>query len=155
MVRRVVVFTALAAVTLFLSSRLLAPWLHAYAWPYFMMAMTTALFISLNVDTSVARHFALAVLASVVIFGIAGAVSAALFFMVWDSWDHRQEAPSRALLPAYFLVFTNLLVWPPGARLLFRTTWDVAISLGIVVFFALPILMFVGMLIAALAWRPS
>ena len=154
-VRRVVVFIALAAVTLFLSSRLLAPLLHGYAWPYFMAAMTIALFISLNVDTSVARHFPLAVLASVVIFGIAGAVSVALFFILWDSLDRRQEAPGRIVLPAYFLVFTNLLVWPPGARLLFRTTWAVAISLGIVVFVALPILMLVGVFIAALAWRPS
>lgn len=147
-VRRVLVFTVLGVVTLFLSSRLLEPWLHAYAWPYLMAATTIALFVSLNVDTTVARHFALAILASSFIFGIAGAFSVVLFLLVWEP---RQEAPAMALLPAYFLVATNLLIWPPGARLLLRTSWGVAISLGIVVFLALPILMLVGLLIALIA----
>jgi hypothetical protein len=115
-----------------------------------MAATAIALFIRLNVDSTVARHFACAVLASHVIFGIAAVIALPLFLRVWDP---RQEAPGIGLLPAYFLVLTNLLVWPPGARLLFRTTWPVAISLGIVVFFALPVLMFLGLFIEALVWR--
>lgn len=150
---RVLAFTGLSVVTVILSARLLGPPLHFYVWPYFLAATTIALFISLNVDTSAARHFAIATIASNVIFGIAGVASVVLFLIVWDP---RREAPGMALLlPVYLLVATNLLVWPPGARLLLRTPWAVAISLGIVVVFALPLLMFVGAVIAALVWRPS
>jgi hypothetical protein len=148
---RLLIYVALGVGTLFLSSRLLPPSLHAYAWPYFMAAATIALFITLNIDTGIARHFGLALVASNVIFGIAGAFTVALFL---SASDPRQEAPGMAFGAAYLLVGTNLLVWPLGARLLFRTSWPVAVSLGIVVFFALPTLMFLGLLIALLAWRP-
>lgn len=164
---RVLLFTALAVATLFLSARLLHPWLHLFAWPYFLSATTLAPLVSASVETNVPRNFAIKVLASYDIFGIAGISSAALLLILWES---RLEPPLIPLLephhawtvsplePLFLLVITNLLVWPPGARLLLRTTWPVGISLGVVVAFVLPVLMAVGWVtavIAGLAGRPT
>lgn len=153
--RRIMVITralplaALGLAALTLSARALDYRVYFFAWAYVFAATVFSLALSVILAGATRHRLLPTILISYLVFGIAGLAGAALSLVLWQPGV---EAPGFIFVPPFVFAFTNLMLWPLGARAFLRTDWAVAVATGLIVAAVMPIVIAVGMLIAGTTW---